>query len=101
MAGADFEARALGMLVDLKGEVGTVRGEIAAVRGDVVALKAGNAERCKVRGEILDDHEERIRTLEKQTTYGKGKLAGICTASSIGGVGLFKLVTWFFGGGVR
>jgi len=97
VAGADFEAQALGMLVDLKGEVGSVRSEVTAVRGEVVALKAGNAERCSVRGETIDDHEERIRKLEQQTTYGKGKLAGICTASGIGGAGLLKVATWLWG----
>lgn len=97
MAGADFEAQVLELLMDLKGEVGTARTDIADVRGEIVAVKAGNAVRCKVRGDTLDDHEDRIRDLEKQTTYGKGKLAGICTASGIGGAGLLKLVAWLWG----
>lgn len=103
MAGADFEAQALELLMDLKGEVGTARADIAEVKGDILAVKAGNAERCKVRGDVLDDHEDRIRDLEKQATYGKGKLAGICTASSVGGVGLWKVGTWIFAwlGGAR
>lgn len=89
MAGDDFEAQALGLLVELKGEVGDLKGELGALKG--------NSTRCAMRGETLDDHEERIRDLEKQSTYGKGKLAGICTASSIGGAGLLKLATWLWG----
>ena len=96
MAGADFEAQALGILVDIKDDIGALKGEVAGI-------KSGNAERCKIRGETLDDHEERIRELEKQTTYGKGKLAGICTASSVGGVGLWKVGAWIVAwlGGAR
>lgn len=95
MAGADFEAQALALLVELKGDVGDLKGEVGNLKG--------NSTRCAMRGETLDDHEDRIRDLERQTTYGKGKLAGICTASSIGGVGLFKigsvLAAWW--GGAR
>ncbi len=95
MAGADFEAQALGILVDIKDDIGTLKGEIGALKG--------NETRCTLRGKALDDHEDRIRDLEKQSTYGKGKLAGICTASSVGGVGLWKvgslIVAWL--GGAR
>ena len=89
MAGADFEAQALALLVELKGDVGDLKGEVGNLKG--------NSTRCAMRGETLDDHEERIRDLEKQTTYGKGKLAGICTASGFGGAGLLKLATWLWG----
>lgn len=89
MAGADFEAQALGILVDIKGEIGVIKGEIGALKG--------NETRCTIRGDTLDDHEERIRDLERQATYGKGKLAGICTVSGIGGAGLLKLATWVWG----
>ena len=89
MAGADFEAQALALLVELKGDVGDLKGEVGNLKG--------NSTRCAMRGETLDDHEERIRDLEKQTTYGKGKLAGICTASGVGGAGLLKLATWLWG----
>lgn len=89
MAAADFEAQALALLVELKGDVGDLKGEVGNLKG--------NATRCAMRGETLDDHEERIRDLEKQTTYGKGKLAGICTVSGVGGAGLLKLATWLWG----
>lgn len=89
MAGTDFEAQALALLVDLKGDVGDLKGEIGNLKG--------NATRCAMRGEILDDHEDRIRKLEEHKTFGAGKMAGLCTASSIGGYGLLKLAAWLWG----
>jgi hypothetical protein len=86
---SEFEAQALALLVELKGDVGDLKGEVGNLKG--------NSSRCNMRGETLDDHEDRIRKLEEHKTFGACKMAGLCTASSIGGFGLLKLAGWLWG----
>ena len=63
----DFEHQTLTMLAD--------------IRERVARLEAGNSERCKARGEAIDDirscqddHEARIRAIEDQHAKDQGRL---------------------------
>lgn len=89
----DFEHQTLTMLAD--------------IRERVARLESGNAERCKARGEAIDDlkscqddHETRIRVLEDQHAQDKGKLmlpAGVGAAVGAAAVASIEVATRLWG----
>jgi len=87
----DFEHQTLTMLAD--------------IRERVARLESGNAERCKARGEVIedlrnchDDHETRIRSLEEHKALTKGQQAALAAVGTAVGAAAGALAPMIFKG---